>query len=413
MSNLLTTKNAAKLLGLNYKTFHIWNKEGILKPIILENGGWRYDKDSLCEFYSQYCESKKNRKHTIDDARVIAKNHDGECLSLAYVDNKEKLSFKCKEGHVFCASFNSVSSKNTWCDECDNTNKSKYTIRDCIEYAKSNGGICLSTKYGGKLNWQCGCGYVWSSYFANMIRTNSWCQKCTGTVRHTIEDCHILAKKMGGSCLSDKYVDCKDKLKWKCNIGHTWEVSFSVVNDGSWCKQCADNRLKNTIDDCNIIAATKGGECLSTVYKNALSLLSWKCKSGHTWNARYNCIKTGRWCPHCSNHISKPQREIFLALQLRFPNIQVILNDTKIIRPHDIDIFIPSLNIGIEYDGEHWHYSDWAISHGSLENMAIKNQKCEALDIKLLRIRERDYLPCKESILENTYKFIITNNKGI
>ena len=72
--------------------------------------------------------------------------------------------------------------------------------------------------------------------------------------------------------------------------------------------------------------------------------------------------------------ISKAQKEIYWHLTNVFPDIKIKLNDKNIISPKELDIYIPELKIGIEYDGEYWHYSEWAIGNNSLEKMKIKDK---------------------------------------
>ncbi len=47
------------------------------------------------------------------------------------------------------------------------------------------------------------------------------------------------------------------------------------------------------------LAKLKGGKCLSKIYIDAHTKLTWKCKEGHIWDANPNNIKTGKWCPFC------------------------------------------------------------------------------------------------------------------
>ena len=51
---------------------------------------------------------------------------------------------------------------------------------------------------------------------------------------------------------------------------------------------------KFTLFDCQQIAKTKGGKCLSTDYKNTKSELKWECSKGHTWFAPLGNIKDKR-----------------------------------------------------------------------------------------------------------------------
>ena len=47
----------------------------------------------------------------------------------------------------------------------------------------------------------------------------------------------------------------------------------------------------------------------------------------------------------------------------------------------ELDIFVPSLFIAIEYDGEYWHKNKYAKD-------LTKNIECERNDIRLIRVRE-------------------------
>lgn len=49
-------------------------------------------------------------------------------------------------------------------------------------------------------------------------------------------------------------------------------------------------------------ARSKGGECLSTEYLNAKAPMSWRCSSGHEWEACFDAVRnSGNWCPKCAN----------------------------------------------------------------------------------------------------------------
>ena len=50
------------------------------------------------------------------------------------------------------------------------------------------------------------------------------------------------------------------------------------------------------------------------------------------------------------------------------------------IKPSEIDIFVPELSLGIEYDGQAWH--------NSIEKDLEKDEKCKRNGVALLRVRE-------------------------
>jgi hypothetical protein len=56
-----------------------------------------------------------------------------------------------------------------------------------------------------------------------------------------------------------------------------------------------------TIDYFKNIAQERGGECLSTEYKNCKAKLEFKCSCGNVWRAEPRHIVAGRWCPVCGH----------------------------------------------------------------------------------------------------------------
>lgn len=61
----------------------------------------------------------------------------------------------------------------------------------------------------------------------------------------------------------------------------------------------------------------------------------------------------------------------------------ILTSDRTAIWPYELDMYLPELKLGIEYDGDYWH---------SLPNMVkrdvSKNEKCKKKGITLFRIRE-------------------------
>lgn len=81
---------------------------------------------------------------------------------------------------------------------------------------------------------------------------------------------------------------------------------------------------------------------------------------------------------------SKGEIEVFEFLKSFFPNIKH--SDRKQIWPMELDIFIPELNIGIEYDGDYWHNLP-----AMIERDTKKDEICKQKQIHLIRIREKDW----------------------
>lgn len=177
----------------------------------------------------------------------------------------------------------------------------KSKIEKMKEIAINNNGKCLSKTYidnSQHLEWECAYGHIWKASPSN-IKGGKWCPVCAGTKKMTIDLMKEIAESRGGQCLSDIYINAVEHLKWKCANGHIWEAIPSTVKKGSWCAKCA-HATKITIDDMKALSSSKGGACLSSSYKSTREKLKWKCKKGHEWSATSSTIKKGSWCPQCA-----------------------------------------------------------------------------------------------------------------
>jgi hypothetical protein len=346
------------------------------------------DKGSWCPFCSG------NAKQTIEECKEMAKSKNGKCLETEYINEKIRMRWECEAGHQWKTTFDDIKNGNHWCPYCSHC--AKHTIEECRQVAESRNGRCLEAEYTNihtSMRWSCKEGHEWITSF-HSIANGSWCPYCAHCIKLTIEECHQVADNRKGKCLETEYINNQTFMRWICEKGHEWLAKFNSIKNGHWCQVCAVNTP--TIEVCQEIAKSRGGECLETGKINSTNPILWRCKKGHEWKAAVSDIKKGRWCPYCSRQVSKQQKEIHAYLQHQFQNENIILNDTETIEPKDLDIYIPRLKIGIEFDGDYWHYSERAIKHGALEAMEKKNKKCKEMEIDLLRIREKDWNEDKE-----------------
>ena len=172
--------------------------------------------------------------------------------------------------------------------------------------AKERGGRCLSDEYINdriKLLWECKEGHIWKAT-ASHIKNGKWCPKCAVKKRSlnrrlTIYEMQEIAKQREGECLSSHYINNRTKLVWKCKKGHIWKATPSHIKGGRWCPKCA-HKKKLTIEEMREVAKQRGGSCLSSNYINNSIKLAWQCTDGHIWYATPRNIKRGRWCPECA-----------------------------------------------------------------------------------------------------------------
>ena len=122
-----------------------------------------------------------------------------------------------------------------------------YKLEELYEIARTHGGKCLSTKYLGnnyKLEWECQHGHTWWTTPSSIKHRNSWCGKCLGLSKGTIEEMREIAKMHGGECLSNVYINCETKLQWKCSEGHTWYTKPLVIKQRHWCRRCSQKNRR-------------------------------------------------------------------------------------------------------------------------------------------------------------------------
>ena len=100
-------------------------------------------------------------------------------------------------------------------------------------------------------------------------------------------------------------------------------------------------------------------------------------------------------CTECNkiNSCSESQKELFEFIKNNYEG-EIIFNSRKIIYPYEIDIFLPELNIGFEYNGIFWHSDKFKDDEYHLRKM----NKCIEKNIHLIQIWEDDFLFKKEII---------------
>ena len=123
--------------------------------------------------------------------------------------------------------------------------KNNDKIDELKNYAINNNGEFLSEYYVGsheKYKWKCNaCKQIWEASINSVISRKSWCPNCNGSKKGTIEEMNILAKNKNGECLSDVYYSRHIKLLWKCNVCNTkWEAKpGTIMHRHTWCPSCA------------------------------------------------------------------------------------------------------------------------------------------------------------------------------
>lgn len=177
------------------------------------------------------------------------------------------------------------------------------------------------------------------------------------------------------------------KVWWKCKEGHEWQATIANRNYGTGCPYCRGRKILIGFNDLQTVNPTIASEwnyekniglTPLDVTPNSNRRIWWKCEKGHEWQAMVYNRNNGYDCPFCNSerHTSFPEYALVFYLEKYGLNV---IHSYKA-KGYELDIYIPSLKIAIEYDGSFWHKSR---TKKDLE----KNAKCKKDGIKLYRIR--------------------------
>jgi hypothetical protein len=281
----------------------------------------------------------------------------------------------------------------------------------CLEFydniARERGGKCLSAEYVNsqtKCEWECAKGHRWLAK-ANDIQQGKWCRRCAGLDKKSLGWAQNLASRSGGKIISTEFDGVHRKYEWVCDDGHRWFATAASVQQGRWCVKCV-GLDKKSLEWLQEQADIHGGTCLSQTYSSNSDKYDWRCSSGHIWSAVANSVQQGHWCPYCARKSSKLELELFRLVKLKFTDAQNRVRGLLTNRLFELDIYVPSLNKAIEFDGEFWHHSEWSTLNGSPARDARKDSECIESGIGLLRVRESRYIANKITVSNEVLQFL-------
>lgn|ERR1019366_7166133 len=339
-----------------------------------------------------------DKKHTMDDVAKLAQNKNGKCLSKEYINAAAPMKWQCLkcEGVRELSYNNLCRSDAKICLLCDGERNS--TIKDMQKLAKEKEGYCLSIFYIDSLTpllWKCKNNHEWNAT-PMAINMGRWCAKCVSQSRKlTIKEMKEIAISRGGQCLSDKYIDGKSYLLWECAEKHTWEAKAnSVKHNETWCPQCKFNKDRFTIEMMQEMAKNRGGKCLSKKYNVIGEKLLWQCEYNHKWEAQADNVKNGGWCPQCSKSKSETICRYFFEQIFKepFPSCKPewLLSDKDY--KLELDGYNQKLGISFEHNGvQHYRSTNQIpqeVVDRIIENDKRKIELTKQFGVKLIIIPE-------------------------
>lgn len=231
----------------------------------------------------------------------------------------------------------------------------------------------------------------------------------------TIEDANEHAKNHNGLCISKIYINNYVDLLWRCEVGHTFEKPLKRIKKGEWCPYCSGKYVLVELKDLNVIAEKKGGRYLGDRGLIVSEVAEWECGDGHRWHAIVNnVINLGSWCKICKNNRGEQiTRFIFESLTGKlFPAKRPSwLRTTGKKRSLELDGFNEELEIAFEHQGKQHYQSNKTTSRyfsdSLFQNDIDKSVICKIKGIKVLEVPQIGELIDLEDAIDLIKQFLI------
>ena len=248
------------------------------------------------------------------------------------------------------------------------------------------------------------------------------CKKCAierthDLQRKTKEQFIIDAKKIHGNRYDYSKVEYEGTDKKVCIICPKHGEFYQTPNkhlQGQGCKKCGREKAsylqsfttESFIEKAKIVHGDKY-DYSKTEYKGYDEKITITCPIHGDFEQTPDSHLQGSGCRMCSNKLSKNENEIYNFICELMGKDNVIKSDRTVLKNHsEIDIFIPSKNIGIEYNGCRWHTEQFGKDQYYHLN---KTNECLKKGIKLIHIFEDEYIDKKQIVL-NKIKHILGRN---
>ncbi len=189
------------------------------------------------------------------------------------------------------------------------------------------------------------------------------------------------------------------RVWWLCEKGHAYEqLIIKRVNRGYSCPYCSGHKALRGFNDLVTVNPRLAREWHPTknedltpfdVTAGSGKRVWWLCPLGHEYQATiHDRNSDNTQCPICNvkSQTSFPEQAILFYVKKLYPDA---VSRYKEIFEHsmELDIYIPSIRLGIEFDGANWHNST-----AQFKREKKKYDICQTHQITLIRVKENTEL---------------------
>lgn len=323
----------------------------------------------------------------------------------------EELLWRCSQGHEWYASISRRVKVESGCQKC-NYEAGWYQRGHDIatvhpEVAAlwnhdKNGDVAPSSLEATVGNpetfwWIADCGHEWTATIRNMVRSDS-CRVCSGsqilagyndfaTVHGDLVSYWSKSNELKPSEVSR---GSNQVIAWVCDKGHEWEESPAQFVRRGTCKECNSETLAGKFPELAALwHPTKNGDLKPDDFAPfSQQSVWWLGECGHETYQRID--HKYLHCKTCSKRMSLGEQEVRAYLDELGVEYEAnycgILPEGSFDKRNEVDIWIPSANLAIEYNGVYWH-SGFEPDTRSFRNM----HALRAIGVQMMVIWEDDW----------------------
>lgn len=263
----------------------------------------------------------------------------------------------------------------------------------------------VSSGSSKKVWWLCPEGHSYLMVVNQRAKRGYGCPYCSG--HRALKGVNDLAttnpelaeewyyEKNGNLTPNDVTAGSRKKVWWRCEKGHAYEqLIIKRANRGYSCPYCSGHKVLRGYNDLATVNPRlakewhpiKNGDLTPfDVTAGSGKRVWWLCPLGHEYQATiHDRNSDDTQCPICNakNQTSFPEQAILFYVKKLYPDA---ISRYKEIFEHsmELDIYVPSIRLGIEFDGANWHNST-----AQYKREKKKYAICQAHQITLIRVKE-------------------------
>lgn len=373
----------------------------------------------ICGKKVAYTHTKGKYQHFLDRAKEkFSDRYEFPDIENEYENNHSKITIKCTWcGNTFikrAGDFLNSLTGGCWCKENkEEADEDSITYRELKPYALSNPILPFEgtlSKKKDKVVAVCPEHGEYNAPISRILEGKCPCWKCAirefkkknvmsaDTVQKRIDD------KFGeNGAILDKstYVNTAVKATFTCkHCGRKFTIKPNNLfqnNSKYACSECSKKERvnKNLKPNAKFIDEVKSiyGDSLTIIseYKKSSEKVKVHCNEcGRDFYKEANSLLQGNGCPYHHRKKSYLEEEVYDFVKSL--SSDAVASDRIILKGYELDVYVPSKKIAIEFDGLFWHsevkkepnYHLW------------KTEMCEKQGIRLIHIFEDEWLYKKE-----------------